>query len=117
MKSVLKLAAIAVLALLPLSIKAQPANPYELPDPLRMDDGRTVRTKRQWIKERRPELMETLRSQMFGREPGQAALDVEGMQTMRTMAENMAWLLKKIHADGNPGYPEREEWQPMNFIR
>jgi multimeric flavodoxin WrbA len=53
----------------------------------------------------------------YGREPGQAALDVEGMQTMRTMADNMAWLLKKIHADGNPDYPEREEWQPMNFIR
>ena len=27
------------------------------------------------------------------------------------------WLLKKIHADGNPDYPEREEWQGMNFIR
>ncbi len=25
--------------------------------------------------------------------------------------------LKKIHADGNPGYPEREPWQAMNFIR
>ena len=47
-------------------------NPYELPDPLKMEDGRTVRTKRQWIKERRPELMEMLRSQMFGREPGKA---------------------------------------------
>lgn len=22
-----------------------------------------------------------------------------------------------IHADGNPAYPEREPWQPMNFIR
>ena len=53
----------------------------------------------------------------YGREPGQASLDTEGMQTMRTLANNMAWLLKKIHADGNPGYPEREEWQPMNFIR
>ncbi|MBO6249166.1 MAG: hypothetical protein J6N54_10170, partial [Bacteroidales bacterium] len=47
-------------------------NPYELPDPLKMEDGRTVRTKRQRIKERRPELMEMLRSQMFGREPGKA---------------------------------------------
>ena len=45
------------------------------------------------------------------------ALDTEGMQTMRTMASNMAWLLKKIHADGKPDYPEREEWQPMHFIR
>lgn len=54
---------------------------------------------------------------VYGREEGQAALDAEGMQTMRTLANNMAWLLGKIHADGNPGYPEREPWQPMNFIR
>ena len=53
----------------------------------------------------------------YGREPGQAALDTEGMQTMRTLADNMAWLLKKIHADGDPAYPEREPWQPMHFIR
>ena len=54
---------------------------------------------------------------VYGREEGQAALDAEGMQTMRTMANNMAWLLKKIHANGNPDYPEREEWHPMHFIR
>ena len=53
----------------------------------------------------------------YGREPGQAALDTEGMQTMRTLANNMAFLLKRIHADGAPQYPEREEWKPMHFIR
>ena len=53
----------------------------------------------------------------YGREPGQATQDTEGMQTMRTLAQNMAWLLKKIHANGQPDYPEREEWQPMHFIR
>ena len=53
----------------------------------------------------------------YGREPGQAALDTEGMQTMRTLANNMAFLLKRIHADGAPQYPEREAWQPMHFIR
>ena len=54
---------------------------------------------------------------VYGREEGQAALDTEGMQTMRTLANNMAWLLKKIHANGTPDYPEREEWKPLNFIR
>ena len=54
---------------------------------------------------------------VYGRAEGQAALDTEGMQTMRTMANNMAWLLKKIHAEGTPDYPVREEWHPMNFIR
>ena len=53
---------------------------------------------------------------VYGRSEGEAALDTEGMQTMRTLGNNMAWMLKKIHADA-PQYPEREEWQPMNFIR
>ena len=53
----------------------------------------------------------------YGLAPGEAIQDTEGMQTMRTLANNMAWLLKKIHANGTPDYPEREEWQGMNFIR
>lgn len=54
---------------------------------------------------------------VYGREEGQATLDREGLQTMRTLADNMAWLLKKIHASGNLDYPEREPWEPMHFIR
>ena len=54
---------------------------------------------------------------VYGREEGQAVLDTEGMQTMRTMANNMAWLLKKIHAERELNYPEREQWKPMHFIR
>ena len=53
----------------------------------------------------------------YGMTPGEVAQDSEGMQTMRTLADNMAWLLKKIHADDNLAYPEREPWLPMNFIR
>lgn len=53
----------------------------------------------------------------YGCEEGQAAQDAEGMQTMRTLAENMAWLLKKIHASGQPDYPVHEAWVPMHFIR
>jgi len=53
---------------------------------------------------------------VYGASPGEAAQDTEGMQTMRTLADNMAWLLKKIHADG-PNYPKREASKGMNFIR
>ncbi len=53
----------------------------------------------------------------FGREPGQAEQDIEGMQTMRTLANNMAWLLNKMHDRPTTSAPEREDWQPMNFIR
>lgn len=54
----------------------------------------------------------------FGREPGQVAQDVEGMQTLRTLANNMAWLLKKMHDVPTTPAPEWEQpWTPMNFIR
>ncbi len=71
MRHTLRLLAIVFLAISPFPVSGQ-TNPYELPDPLRMEDGRIVRTRRQWVNERRPELMEMFRSQMFGREPGPA---------------------------------------------
>jgi multimeric flavodoxin WrbA len=33
----------------------------------------------------------------IGREPGDVERDEEGIQTMKTLGQNMAWLLKKIH--------------------
>ena len=53
----------------------------------------------------------------FGREEGEAAKDREGMQTMRTLAKNMAWVLKNLHRDGAMPRPPQEDWQAMNFIR
>ena len=52
---------------------------------------------------------------VYGREPGQAALDAEGMQTMRTLANNMAALLKATGGELMPG--SDEPWEPMHFIR
>ena len=52
---------------------------------------------------------------VYGREPGQAALDAEGMQTMRTLANNIAALLKATDARPAPG--SDEPWAPMHFIR
>lgn len=53
---------------------------------------------------------------LYGRTEGESALDVEGLQTVRTLADNMAWLLKKI-ATGQGEAPVREPRMPMNFIR
>ena len=53
----------------------------------------------------------------YGAAKGEVKLDTEGMQTMRTLANNMAWLLQKIHADG-ASTPQREKQHVfMNFIR
>jgi len=54
---------------------------------------------------------------VYGRTEGEAKLDAEGLQTMRTMADNMAFLLQRIHADGEPQYPKREPHQATSFIK
>ena len=53
---------------------------------------------------------------VHGRTPGEAAEDAEGLQTMRTLGNNMAWLLKSL-ADSNHPKPEREQPIMTNFIR
>ena len=53
----------------------------------------------------------------YGREEGQVAQDVEGLQTMRTLANNMAWLLKKIKGVETTETPQYEPWTPLSFIR
>ena len=54
-----------------------------------------------------------------GRVPGEAAQDLEGMQTMRNLARNMAWMLKCIEAGRKAGidHPEVEKGIRTNFIR
>lgn len=55
---------------------------------------------------------------IHGREQGEAIYDAEGLQQMRTLAENMTFLMKSI-AFGKEKYgiPEKEAFQMTNFIR
>lgn len=55
---------------------------------------------------------------VHGREPGQAAQDAEGLQTMRTLARNMTFLMRSIQLGKEKyGLPEQEPPQRTNFIR
>lgn len=56
---------------------------------------------------------------VHGNTPEEVRQDLEGMQIMRTLGKNMAWLLHCIEAGRNSGValPEREERQSTNFIR
>ena len=55
---------------------------------------------------------------VHGREKGEAEQDLEGLQTMRTLARNMVFLMKSIALGKEKyGLPEKEEWQPTHFIR
>ena len=54
----------------------------------------------------------------YGRDEGEVSADTEGMQTMRTLAHNMAFMLRAVAAEkAKNGIPVREERQAMPFIR
>ncbi len=53
---------------------------------------------------------------VHGHNPTEVRQDLEGMQTMRNLGRNMAWLLKCIAASGIPA-PENEHGAFTNFIR
>lgn len=58
-------------------------------------------------------------NQVHGNTPEEVLRDEEGMQTMRTLGENMAWLLKCIEAGKAAGVPAPDREPPLrtNFIR
>ncbi len=55
---------------------------------------------------------------VHGRRVGEAEQDAEGMQTMRTLAKNMSFLMKSIALGKEAfGLPEKEARQSTHFIR
>ena len=56
---------------------------------------------------------------VHGNKPEEVLQDLEGLQIMRTLAQNMAWMLKLIELGKKNGlpHPEREPFMRTNFIR
>ena len=55
---------------------------------------------------------------VHGRLPGEAEQDEEGLQTVRMLARNMAFLMKSIALGKETyGLPEKEPWKPTHFVR
>ena len=67
--------------------------------------GMTIATSQYW-------------NMVYGLEPGEAIQDAEGLQTMRTLARNMIFLMKSIALGKEQfGLPQKEEWTSTHFIR
>ena len=58
-------------------------------------------------------------NQVHGNTPDEVRKDEEGIQIMRTLGNNMAWLLKCIDVAKKNGveYPQNESPIKTNFIR
>lgn len=55
---------------------------------------------------------------VHGTAPGEAKEDEEGLQTMRTLARNMSFLMKSIALGKEKyGLPEKEPFRATNFVR
>lgn len=56
---------------------------------------------------------------VHGRTPGEASQDAEGLQTMRNLAKNMAWMLKcfALGRENGVSLPDTETGIRTNFIR
>lgn len=68
---------------------------------------------------RMPVVSSTYWNNVFGSNAGEVVLDEEGMQTMRNLARNMAWLIKVIDLGKKNGIepPANELLAHTNFIR
>ena len=66
-----------------------------------------------------PVASSTYWNQVHGSNPAEVKQDEEGMQTMRQLGRNMAWLLKCIEAGRAAGIPDPVKEVPVmtNFIR
>ena len=55
---------------------------------------------------------------VYGTSPGEAEKDIEGIQIMRVLGKNMAWLLKAVESGRvNLALPEQEKKIRFNYIR
>jgi hypothetical protein len=84
------------------------ANPYPtLPDPLRLKNGKRVKTAKTWWTKRRPEIVEDFDREVYGRVPANAPrVTWEVVSSTKEMNGDVPVITKKLigHAD-NSAYP------------
>lgn len=51
---------------------------------------------------------------VYGQKPGEVEQDFEGLQTMRTLAHNLAWMVRNLNKEP---HPQAEEQVKTNFVR
>ena len=66
-----------------------------------------------------PVVSSTYWNMIYGNTPQEIKRDEEGLQTMRNLAKNMAWLIKCVQAGKDSGItpPQTEKSARTNFIR
>src|SRR5580698_6752440 len=64
-----------VVAGIPVNYDEAKVGTYTLPDPLKLNDGKSVRDAKTWYSKRRPEIVEMFETQQYGKAPGRPAAE------------------------------------------
>jgi hypothetical protein len=109
---------ILLLSILLMSISLQAAVPeanydeakvgdYELPELFKMQDGRIAGTTEDWIRRRRPEILELFKKEMYGRSPGRPDdLKFEVKSTKTNALDGLATRKEiLVHVPSKPKWP------------
>lgn len=79
----------------------------KLPDPLRLNDGKEIKTAKEWWTKRRPEIVEDFDREIYGRAPAVTPrVNWEVLSTLQEMKGDVPVITKKLvgHVD-NSAYP------------
>src|SRR3954469_17222062 len=85
---------------------------FELPDPLKMTNGQTVKTKADWNSKRRPEILELFKKEMYGRSPGRPDGLKFDVKSTKTDALDGLATRKEILVH----VPSKPEWPGMTVL-
>jgi len=85
---------------------------YDLPDPLMMQDGTPVKSAKDWMEKRRPEVLELFREQVYGRSPERPS----GLQFKVIQNDDTALGGKAIRREVLITYARREETPEANLL-
>jgi len=81
---------------------------YTLPDPLKLNDGKTVRDAKTWTEKRRPEIVKLFETQQYGIAPGRPADELFEVTEKGTLALNGKAIRRQvtIHLSKDASWPE-----------
>src|SRR6185437_6569799 len=98
----------SVVAGIPVNYDESKVGSYTLPDPLVLKNGRPVRDPKTWFTQRRPEILEMLTTQQFGRAPGRPANESFEVTEKGTSALDGKAIRKQItiHLLKDPAAPQ-----------
>ena len=101
-----------VVAGIPVNYDEAKVGTYSLPDPLKLNDGKTMRNAKTWFAKRRPEIEQLFLTQQYGRDPGRPAGEAFEVTDKGTPALNGKAIRKQVTIR----FSEDRSWPTINLL-